>query len=208
MAIGTISSGRILILTCYLNIFTPPKLCTHATLRAIHEEKGQFITILPKTRQEDSQFRTWLLTHTPEWQEVARYKGRLKDDPPDIIRAVDSPFPDPDGFRLLWFHSSEKEERDAEDRQERIARVVGELELLKAKVESPRSRLKTREGIAQKADRILSHRGAQKWLRYTIEVNRVPKYRQEKRGRTGTDTVAALGGGSTRIELGGHARRD
>jgi len=43
--------------------------------------------------------------------------GDLKDDPLDVFRAVDSPFPDPDGFRLIWFHSSQKEQRDAEGRR-------------------------------------------------------------------------------------------
>ena len=164
------------------------KLCTRSTLRAIHEKGGRFITVLPQTRKEDSQFRTWLVSHTPEWQEVASYKGRLKDDPPDVFRAVDSPFPDPDGFRLIWFHSSQKEERDAEGRRERISRAIGELEELKAKVESPRSRLKTKQGIAEKVEQILSCRGVQRVMRYSIEESRHPTYRQEKRGRAGTQT--------------------
>jgi len=164
------------------------KLCTRATLRAIHQKGGRFITILPQTRKEDSQFRTWLTSHTPDWQEVASYEGKLKGDPPEVVRAVDSPFPDPDGFRLIWFHSSQKEERDAEQRRERIARAIGELEELKAKVESPRSRLKTKQGIAEKVEQILSHRSVQRWVRYSIEESVQPKYRQEKRGRAGTQT--------------------
>jgi transposase len=164
------------------------KLCTRSTLRAIHEKGGRFITVLPQTRKEDSRFRTWLISHTPDWQEVVRYKGRLKDDPLDVFRAVDSPFPDPDGFRLIWFHSSQKEQRDAEGRRERIARAISGLEELKAKVESPRSRLKTKQGIAEKAEQILTHRGVQRVMRYSIEESRHPTYRQEKRGRAGTQT--------------------
>src|SRR3972149_453448 len=37
------------------------KLCTRSTRRAIHENGGLFITVLPQTRTEDSQFRTWLV---------------------------------------------------------------------------------------------------------------------------------------------------
>jgi transposase len=164
------------------------KLCTRATLKAIHEKGGRFITVLPQTRKEDSQFRTWLHTHTPDWQEVVRYKGRLKGDPPEVIRAVDSPFPDPNGFRLIWFHSSQKEQRDAEERRDRIARAIDELEELKAKVEGPRSRVKTKQGIAEKVEKILSHRGVQRVMRYSIEESRHSTYRQEKRGRAGTQT--------------------
>jgi transposase len=164
------------------------KLCTRATLRAIHGAKGRFVTILPQTRKEDSQFRKWLATHTANWSEVARYPGRLKEDPPEIICALDSPFPDPYGFRLVWFHSTEKEQRDGEERRERIARAVQELEELKAKVEGPRTRLKSREAITEKADRILRHHGVQRWMRYSIEETQLPKYRQEKRGRAGAQT--------------------
>jgi transposase len=92
----------------------------------------------------------------------------LKEGPQDIIRVLDSPFPDPDGFRLLWFHSTQKQERDAEGRQKSIDRAVEELQQLKAKVEAPRSRLTTREGIAQKVAAILEHQGAQRWIRYTL----------------------------------------
>ena len=165
------------------------KLCTRATLRLIHQKGGRFITVLPRTRKEDSQFRTWLTSQTPEWQEVARYAHpRLKDGPQDIIGALDSPFPDPDGFRLLWFHSSQKQERDAEGRREAIDRAVEELQQLKDKVEGPRSRLSTREGIAQKVEGTLAHRGAQRWIRYTIDEQKQESYRQEKRGRSGAQT--------------------
>lgn len=165
------------------------KLCTRSTLRLIQQKEGRFITVLPRTRKEDSRFRTWLTSQTPAWQEVAQYPHpRLKDGPPDIIRALDSPFPDPDGFRLLWFHSSQKQERDAEDRREAIDRAVEELQQLKAKVEGPRSRLTTREGIAEKAEGILAHRGAQSWIRYIIDEARQETFRQEKRGRSGAQT--------------------
>jgi len=51
------------------------KLCTRATLRAIHRAQGRFVTILPQTRKEDGQFRKWLGSHSPEWQEVASSPG-------------------------------------------------------------------------------------------------------------------------------------
>jgi len=166
------------------------KLCNRTTLTLIHNKGGRFITVLPRTRKEDAKFRSWLVSHpSPEWQEVVRYPHpRLKHGEPDIVRAVDSPFPDADGFRLLWFHSSVKQQRDAENRGEAIDRAVEDLEQLKTKVESARSRLSTREGIAQKAEAILSHRGAQRWIRYPIEERKQERYRQEKRGRSGPQT--------------------
>ena len=166
------------------------KLCSRPTLRLIHQNKGRFITVLPRTRKEDAHFRKWLASQAaPPWQEVAQYPHpRLKDGQPDVVRALDSRFPDPDGYRLLWFHSSLKQQRDAENRQQAIERALEELQQLKAKADSPRTRLTTREGIAEKAEGILAHRGAQRWIRYTIEERREERYHQEKRGRSGPQT--------------------
>ena len=165
------------------------KLCDRATLRTIHQKKGKFITVLPRTRKEDAQFKKWLVSQTPDWQELVSYPHpRLKDGPPDIVRFTPSAFPDPDGFRLFWFHSSLKQERDVAARQESLRRAVEELQLLKVKVEGPRSRVKTREGVAEKVDAVLKHRGVDRWIRYTLEEQKNEKYRQEKRGRSGAQT--------------------
>lgn len=165
------------------------KLCSRSNLRSIQQEKGRFITVLPRTRKEDAQFKAWIGSHAPDWQQVVRYPHpRLKDGPEDIVQAVDSPFPDPDGYRLIWFHSSLKADQDAADRQEQIARAITELGEVKQKVESPRSRLKTREGIAEKVEQILKARGVRRLMRYAIEERQHKLYRQEKRGRAGEKT--------------------
>ena len=165
------------------------KLCSRATLRLIQHNGGRFITVLPRTRKEDSRFRSWLTSSSPNWQEIARYPHpRLKDGPEDVVRALDSPFPDPDGYRLLWFHSTLKQDRDAENRQEALERAAEELQLLKTKVEGPRSRLSNRAAIAEKVEHVLEHRAVRRWIRYALEERRQERYRQEKRGRSGPQT--------------------
>jgi transposase len=165
------------------------KLCSRATLRAIHAQQGRFLTVLPRTRKEEAGFKKWLLAHLPDWQPLASYPHpQRKDGPADVVRFIPSPFPDPDGFRLLWFHSSLKEERDVELRQEALNRAVEELQSLKDKLDRPRSRLKTREGIVEKAEAILKHRKVDRWLHYIIEESPQEDYRQEKRGRSGART--------------------
>jgi transposase len=165
------------------------KLCTRATLRAIHNKKGRFITVLPRTRKEEARFKKWLLTRPPDWLPLVEYPHpRLKDGPPDVVRYLPSPFPDPDGFRLLWFHSSLKEQHDVEERQDALSRAVENLQLLKTKIEGPRSRLKNREGIAEKVEAILKIRKVSRWIRYTIEELGDTHYRQERRGRSGENT--------------------
>ena len=165
------------------------KLCTRATLRLIHAKGGRFITVLPLTRKEDTQFKKWLLSTPADWQQLIDYPpARSTNGPADTVRFLCSPFPDPDGFRLLWFHSSLKQERDSESRREAVGRAVEELQMLKTKIEGPRSRLKTREGITEKVEAVLRQRQVGRWIRYTIEESQEAEYRQEKRGRSGEHT--------------------
>ena len=165
------------------------KLCTRENLHHIDKAHGQFITVLPRSRKEDSLFKEWLLNHTPDWEEIVQYPHpRRKDGPPDIIRAVESPIPDVDSYRLIWYHSSHKRERDAQNRQDRIVRAYKELDRLKAKLDGPRSRYTTLEGVDQAVKTILSDTGAQAWVNYEIQEWQKKSYRQEKRGRPGKDT--------------------
>jgi hypothetical protein len=133
-------------------------------------------------------FRKSLIEQRPQWQELVSYPPRLKNGAPDVVRFIRSPIPDPDGFRLLWFHSSAKQERDVANRAVMLARTIGELECLKAKVEGPRSRFTTQEGIAERVDQILKHRGADRWITYRIDTVSQEIFRQERRGRSGSAT--------------------
>lgn len=165
------------------------KLCTRENLHHIHEAEGQFITVLPRSRKEDGLFKEWLVSHTPQWEEIVRYPHpRSKDGPPDIIRAIESPIPDADGYRLIWYHSSHKQQRDAQERQDRILRAQKKLEGLKEKLDGPRCRYTTLEGVDQAVKTILSDTGVQRWVDYEIKEWEKKSYRQENRGRPGKDT--------------------
>lgn len=165
------------------------KLCTRANLRLIHEEGGRFITVLPRTRKEDEQFRDWLQCNQPPWEEIARKAHlRLKGGPPDVIHACSSPVPDSDGYRVLWYRSSHKLERDARTRRNAVEAAWKEFHELKARVEGPRSRFKSVATVSQAAEKILDKRGAKRWIGYEVEEYEEARYRQEKRGRPGKNT--------------------
>lgn len=165
------------------------KLCSRESLNHIHQFGGRFITVLPRSRKEDGLFKKWLLTHSPHWREITRYPHpRLKDGPPDIIRAMESPIPDADGYRLIWFYSTHKRQRDAKSRQDRIVTAFKELDKLKAKLEGPRSRYRTFKGVELAVEMILSETGAKAWICYKIRPWQKETYCQEKRGRPGKDT--------------------
>ena len=165
------------------------KLCSRENLHYIVVRGGHFITVMPATRKEDAAFKEWLQAHTPDWEEVARFPDpRCKDGPPDIVHATESPIPDADGFRLIWYHSTHKRERDAQSRQAAIDGAVKELQVLQAKLEGPRCRYTAAHGVAEAADQILSEAGARRWIRYRVEEWQQKTYRQEKRGRPGDKT--------------------
>jgi len=46
------------------------KLCNREAMDHIHYQGGRFITVLPRTRLEDEEFREWIQTHTPDWHLV------------------------------------------------------------------------------------------------------------------------------------------
>lgn len=165
------------------------KLCCRESLDHIHHLGGKFITVLPQNRKEDGLFRQWLLGHKPQWTEIARYPHpRLKDGPPDIICAMESPIPDADGYRLVWFFSTHKKKRDAASRQDKIVRALKELDSLKTKLKGPRCRYRTLEGVEQAVQKILTETGARPWISYRIDPWQKETYRQEKRGRPSKDT--------------------
>jgi transposase len=69
-----------------------------------------------------------------------------------------------------------------------IDRALKGLSELKAKLEGPRCRYSTLQGVSQAAETILEEADAQSWIRYKIDEREEKKYRQEKRGRPGTKT--------------------
>jgi hypothetical protein len=165
------------------------KLCTRATLKHIHAQGGRFLTVLPRSRQEDARFKAWLQAHTPAWTEVARKPDpRRPHGPPDVFRACPSPIPDADGFRLVWYESSHKMERDAQARRDALQAAVAALDALATRLGGPRPRFRTRAAVAGAVERLLAAHGATRWL--TAEVGTVEEasFRQEKRGRPGQNT--------------------
>lgn len=160
------------------------KLCTSENLRTIDSQHGSFITDLPGNRKESDWFREWLTTHDAQWQEIARFERSGQSDP-DIIRALDSPIPEANGFQLIWFHSSHKCRRDAEKRQAAIVRAIKEMEKLEDKLRRPRCRIKTARTVKKAADEILAQAGASRWIDYSVERIRQITNQREERKRSG-----------------------
>ena len=88
------------------------KLCSRDNMSFIASRHGRFLTVMPRTRSEDGWFRDHVQTHDLEWREVHREPHPRRQDGPDVVyHAVESPQRSSDGYRLLWYRSSQKEER-------------------------------------------------------------------------------------------------
>jgi len=158
------------------------KLCVEGTLRHIDGQGGKFITVLPATRIEDRQFKEYIQAAHIEWKAV----NMDNSDDPFKFKVADSPLPSSDGFRIVWVWSSQKEEKDRLTRQALIKKSIVQLDRLEQSLQSPKSRLRTRDVIVKKADDAIVD--AKRYVTYEIDEESVPKFKQGRRGRPSKDT--------------------
>lgn len=165
------------------------KLCSKATMAHIDKHHGRFITVLPRNRREDKWFRTYIQTHDPPWEEaVRRPHPRRRSGCEDVWKVVEAELPSKEGYRIVWVWNSLMAAEDAEGRQARIEKAYLGIERLQTKLQGKRCRLRLRESVDEAVQKILKESGAQRWLRVEIGEGKEPIYRQEKRGRPGSDT--------------------
>lgn len=162
------------------------KLCTRHNMGVLHDAGGRFVTVLPRTRREDADFRRQLAAHPVSWQLVwERPPLRRQTDPPDRFEAVEG-LTTAEGYRLVWFRSSEKWKRDEQWRQAAIDRARFEFHRLREHV--GRRPLKTRETVAAAVDAILEKTGAGPWLRVELVARPRHRHKQAGPGRPGPNT--------------------
>lgn len=165
------------------------KLCTRSAMEHIAGQGGRFLTVLPRTRREETWFRDWVQTHNPQWIEVRRRRNpRREDGPPDIYRVAESPIRSVEGYRIVWVWSSLKADQDQRSRQARIEKGILALEVLETRLRGKRSRFKDVDSVSQAAQAALQATGAQRWLVFTIHEITEESFRQEKQGRPGSTT--------------------
>ncbi|MGH7751424.1 MAG: IS1634 family transposase [Gemmatimonadales bacterium] len=164
------------------------KLCTRANLSLIADHRGRFLTVMPRTRSEDAWFRDGLLGQELAWREVHREPNPRRRDGPDVVyHGVESPQRSAEGYRLLWYRSSQKEEQDRQARAERLRRARVRLEQLRP---PGRQRAFRNESQARAAgQRVLDEEQVGRWLRLHVDEDVEEDYRQRRPGRPGPDTA-------------------
>jgi transposase len=164
------------------------KLATVENMAYIQRHGGRFVSVLPRTRSEDTTFRAEVLSGRVQWR---RIHDKYDDDGELVDRfSIHEPeLTSVEGYRLIWYHSTRKAELDALARQQRIERALLSLAELRAKLASPRTRYRQRAKVAEAVEAILGETGTEGEIAVTIEGRTEETFRQQRRGRPNAATL-------------------
>lgn len=176
------------------------KLCSMDVMEEIDRSGGRLVTVLPRSRSEDRQFRERLQNEKITWETVwGRPNPRKADGPRDVWRVYRDPIPSVESWPIIWVCSSLLRLSQGNSRRSRIERGRQEIADLQAKLAGPRPRLKKVEDVEEKLSDILARLKIARYLRPWVYEIDEEKFRQERPGRPGPDTRYRK---STRKRLG------
>lgn len=165
------------------------KLATTDNMNAIARQGGRFITILPATRKEDTQFRQRLREQPAgvSWRELYQ----LRDEEHQVLDTLSVSTDEllsAEGYRLHWILSTRKREDDAAARAGVTERAMRRLSELRERLLGPRTRFRQRDKVEQAVQEILHNYRVGDWLVVEIQEAEQETYRQEHRGRPSKTT--------------------
>lgn len=165
------------------------KLASLENMTHIANRGGRFVTVLPRQRKEDKQFRQRLqaVGGVVSWEtlyEVKDENGELLDRWSVCGEETLSG----DGFRLLWYHSTRKAALDMATRQRWISQSIQALTDLAGKLMGPRTRFRQRQQVEQAVEQLLAEHETSPWISVRIEQHEEADYRQAKPGRPNPNT--------------------
>lgn len=165
------------------------KLCCIETMETIDEKGGRFVTVLPRSRQEDGHFRKWYQDKDPKWETVwDRSNPRQKYGPRDIWKVFRYPVPSQENWPITWVFSSLLRLSQKRSRQERMTRGIQEIERLQAQLSGPRPRLRSAFKIEEKIKEIVTRFRIGAYLRAWVYEEAEDTFRQDRPGRPGSET--------------------
>jgi len=127
------------------------KLCSHKNLTHIAQNNGFFITIVPKDRKEVKQFLKQLKNNDLEFKDAYQVESSRKSGKVNIFKTYEADRTK-NGFRIIWVHSSSKQEDDQARRQKKIDKAIVALKELSPKLNA--YHLKTKKEIRAAVDSI------------------------------------------------------
>ena len=165
------------------------KLCGHDAMAHIAGKGGRFVTVMPRSRLEDKEFRAWVQDHVPAWEQVVdRPNPRGRGKPRNRWWVWKATLPSAEGWPVIWVKSSLLALRQAQTRREHLARAEQELERLRLRISGTRPRLRSRRKILEHVLAIVRRRKVRRYLDVHLVRTQDHRFKQERAGRPGKDT--------------------
>jgi transposase len=165
------------------------KLCSRENMDHIDRAGGRFVTVLPRSRSEDEEFRKWIQTHTPDWTCVwDRPHPRYADGPRDRWFVFRAPLPSAEGWTVVWVWSTLLTLRQESRRKRNMAAASEELTSLRERLAGPRTRLRGAADIDFQVKTILEKHHVARYLKVERTVREDHIFKQARRGRPGPAT--------------------
>jgi transposase len=165
------------------------KLCSRENMDHIDRAGGRFVTVLPRSRSEDEEFRKWIQTHSPDWTCVwDRPHPRYADGPRDRWLVFRAPLPSAEGWTVVWVWSTLLTLRQESRRKRNMAAASEELISLRERLAGPRTRLRRAADIDFHVKTILEKHHVARYLKVERTVREDHIFKQARRGRPGPAT--------------------
>jgi transposase len=166
------------------------KLCSRDNMDHIHRAGGRFVTVMPRTRLEDAEFRKWIQTNTPAWELIwDRPNARERHGPRDRWYLYKAPLPSAEVWTVVWVWSTLLTLRQEARRRRNLVAATEALSALRQRLASPKSRRRSAADIDLQVAQILEHYHVGRYLKVRRSVREEHRYKQNRRGRPGPNTV-------------------
>jgi transposase len=166
------------------------KLCSRENMDHIDRAGGRFVTVLPRSRSEDEEFRKWSQTHTPDWTCVwDRPHPRYADGPRDRWFVFRAPSPSAEGWTVVWVWSTLLTLRQESRRKRNMAAASEELTSLRERLVGPRTRLRRAADIDFHVKTILEKHHVVRYIKVKRTVREDHIFKQARRGRPSPATA-------------------
>jgi len=166
------------------------KLCSRENMDHIARAGGRFVTVMPRNRREDAEFREWIQTNTPDWVQVwERPNPRRQDGPPDCWYVYRAPLLSAEVCVVVWVWSSLLTLRQEARRRANIAAAVHDLKALRERLAGAKARLRGAAEIDLTVTNLLDKHHVARYLKVKRVTREEHLFKQAKRGRPGPDTA-------------------
>ena len=156
----------------------------------IDRNGGRLVTVMPRNRLEDQEFRLWIQNNTPEWEPIwDRPNPRYSDGPRDIWSVYRAPLLSAEAWSVVWVWSTLLTLRQEVRRRRNIAAAIDELKQLRVRLAGAKARLRGAAEIDLQVKTILDRYAVARYLKVTRTVREEHRFKQTRRGRPGPDTA-------------------